>query len=248
MEFNWTTFALEILNFLVLIWILAHFLYRPVRQAVLQRQGTIAASLEAARNEQAAAEALKQQYDRRAADWEAERLHAREQLADEIAAERARLMADVRQTIALEHQKDQALQQRRMLELRQHLASEAVGDAVGFAARLLTRLADAALERRICELLMEDLSRLPEEQLRALRQACVHTTPRVTSAYACTAAMRAAVEAALSTVVGSGVVCEFELDPRLIAGLRVSAGAWVLRCNLADELAFFAEAGTARVT
>ncbi|WES02012.1 F0F1 ATP synthase subunit delta [Bacillus velezensis] len=84
---------------------------------------------------------------------------------------------------------------------------------------------------------MEDLPGLPEEQLRALRQACLHTTPRVTSAYALAPAMRASVDAALAALAGGSVVCDFEQDPRLIAGLRVSAGAWVLRCNLVDELA-----------
>ena len=30
MELDWTTFVLEIVNFLVLVWILQRYLYRPV--------------------------------------------------------------------------------------------------------------------------------------------------------------------------------------------------------------------------
>ena len=30
MAFDWTTFGLEIINFLALLWILKRFLYRPV--------------------------------------------------------------------------------------------------------------------------------------------------------------------------------------------------------------------------
>ena len=37
MELNWTTFALEAVNFMVLVWILKRFLYKPVLAAIAQR-------------------------------------------------------------------------------------------------------------------------------------------------------------------------------------------------------------------
>ena len=43
-------------------------------------------------------------------------------------------------------------------------------------------------------------------------------------------------------MAGKPVECEFEPDPELIAGLRISVGPWVLRCNVRDELNFFAQA------
>ena len=38
MELNWTTFSLEIINFLALLWILKRFLYQPVRATLAQRR------------------------------------------------------------------------------------------------------------------------------------------------------------------------------------------------------------------
>ena len=37
MEINWTTFVLEIVNFLILVWLLKHFFYRPVLAVVARR-------------------------------------------------------------------------------------------------------------------------------------------------------------------------------------------------------------------
>lgn len=248
MEFNWTTFALEILNFLVLIWILTHFLYRPVRNAMRQRSAAIAASLAEAQAQRTAAEELKRQYDRRAADWEIERARARTKLQDEIAAERARLMVNVHAEIAAERKKDQALQQRYMVELREVCRREARDEAAGFTAQLLARLATPALEQRIGEIVLEDLPLLPTEQLQAFRQACLQQTPRISSAYLLPATLRSALQQALSEIVGMPVNCEFMHDESLIAGLRVNAGPWVLRCSLADELMFFARGGEGRMT
>ncbi len=38
MELNWSTLLLEIVNFLVLVWILKRFLYRPVLQVIEERR------------------------------------------------------------------------------------------------------------------------------------------------------------------------------------------------------------------
>ncbi|GAB3551860.1 F0F1 ATP synthase subunit delta [Noviherbaspirillum agri] len=248
MEFNWTTFALEILNFLVLVWILTHFLYRPVRKALDRRKAVIEASIGKAESQQAAAEGLKRQYENRMADWEAERARARAQLADEIAAERVRLMAELHQAIELEREKNHALERRRAIELRQRATREAAAEAASFAARLLSRLASPALERRITEIAIEDLPELPEDRIRALRQACVADEAHITSAYPLSADVRANIAAALSNLAGATVACSFEQDRDLIAGLRMSTGSWVVRCNLADELGFFAETSDARTT
>ena len=45
MEFGWSTFLLEIINFLVLVWLLHRFFYRPVLDIVAERQRQIESSL-----------------------------------------------------------------------------------------------------------------------------------------------------------------------------------------------------------
>ena len=45
MEFNWTTFSFEIINFLILVWILQRFLYKPVTNAIARRKAAIESQL-----------------------------------------------------------------------------------------------------------------------------------------------------------------------------------------------------------
>lgn len=245
MEFSWTTFALEIGNFLVLVWILKRFLYKPVTNALAQRKAAIDASVEQARLLQATAEDLKRQYEGRMADWEAERSRARAQLSDQIAAERTRLLAELRTSIEQEREKNQALEQRRAAEMRQRLAHDARAEAAAFAAQLLSRLASPALEERVSQIAVEDLPRLPEDQITALRQACLDGTGpvRVTSAFALSPEARSKLATALSDVAGRTITCDFGQNDELITGLRLSVGPWVLRCSLADDLIFFAQTG-----
>lgn len=65
MQIDWTTFTLEIINFLVLVWILQRFLYRPVLNALDKRAARMRQQAEDAADARTKAEALKQQYETR---------------------------------------------------------------------------------------------------------------------------------------------------------------------------------------
>lgn len=242
MEFDGTTFALEIINFLVLIWLLQHFLYKPVTTAIARRQGGIEKTLADAQATRSDADALKLQYENRRVEWEQEKAQARQQLQQEMAAERIRLMTALLASLDEERNKLRALEQRRAMEQRQRLEAAARAEGGRFAAHLLSRLAGAELEERIRRILLEDLPQLPEQQRQALRTAGLAEGVKITSAYPLDQSQRADLNEALDRLVGRPVACTFEQDTELVAGLRLSLGPWMLRSSLLDELHFFAEA------
>ena len=244
MEFDWTTYALEIINFLVLVWILQRFLYKPVTRAIAERKAGIEKTLADARAIQGEAESLKRQYENRMADWEQEKAQARVQLLQEMDAERKRLATVLHAALEQEREKFRGLEQRRALELRHRLEEEVLAEGGRFVARLLSRLASPELEERIRELLLEDLLHLADRELQSLRAACQEAGAKmkITSGYPLQEEQRNSLVRALSGLAGNPVACEFGQDPELMAGLRISIGPWVLRSNLRDELKFFAEA------
>ena len=243
MEFDWTTFALEIVNFLVLVWILQRFLYKPVTNAIAERKAAIEKTLADARMVEATAQSLKQQYENRMADWEGEKAKAQAQLTKELEAERVRLKNALHASLEQERERDRALEQRRAMALRHGLEEGALAEGGRFAARLLSRVACAELEEQIRGLLIEDLPHLGDGELQSLRVACqdADAKMRITSRYALGEEQRSSLAQALGRVAAKPVECEFGRDTELIAGLRISIGPWVLRCNLQDELKFFAE-------
>lgn len=247
MEFDGTTFALEIINFLVLVWLLQHFLYKPVTTIIAQRQAGIEKTLADAQATRSEADAIKRQYENRAAEWGQEKAQARQQLQQEMEAERTRLMTALQSALDEERNKRRAVEQRRATEQRQQLEEEARAEGGRFAACLLSRLASAELEERIRRLLLEDLLQLPEQKLQVLRAADQAEKVKITSAYPLGESQRTSLIEALGRLAGRPVACVFEPDPALMAGLRISLGSWVLRANLLDELPFFSEARYADV-
>jgi F-type H+-transporting ATPase subunit b len=243
MGLDWSTFLLELVNFLILIWILKRFLYAPVKTAIEARRQRVEGVLTEAQAARSGAERLRAEYESREQTWAAERDQARAALEQELAAERGRRLDALQVELQGQREKAAILEARQAQETARRAQGEALALAAGFGSRLLARVADPALEARLVEMVIEDLPHLSETHRQVLAAAADDDAGRVhvQSAFPLSDEQRAALESALSAVAGRALRCTLDRDPDLIAGLRIDAGPLVLRANLRDELRFFAE-------
>lgn len=243
MELNWTTFVLEILNFLVLVWILKHFLYRPVLAVIARRRAGIEQTLREASEQQAGAEALKAQYEDRLAEWDRERAQAREALTRDIEAERAARQTEMEAALDREREKARVGEAHRLEDLQRRYTETALAQGARFATRLLESACGPDTEARLVDLFIGDLGRLTPAQVAALRNNHADTPADITvsSAYPLSDDRRERLRQALATLCGEDAAPRFEQDDTLLAGVRITIGAWVLGANVRDELRGFAE-------
>ncbi|MEC4749926.1 F0F1 ATP synthase subunit delta [Methylomicrobium sp. Wu6] len=243
MQLDWTTFILEILNFLVLVWILQRFLYRPVLDLLAARQQKIREASEQAQKQHDEAETLRLHYESRLADWHQECEHSRLQLNEQLALLKTQEMAKLKQALADEEEKLRVRNETLLAAREAELLRSAANQAYGEAARMLNRLASPELTQRIAAVLLQDLAALPENDRALLCKAAgalkENEAATIVSAHSLDLATRAAIETALVTVSGKILPAAFSEDPELIAGLRAIVGECVLHANLADELEFF---------
>jgi F-type H+-transporting ATPase subunit b len=242
-ELNWTTFALEILNFLILVWILQHFLYRPVLKVIAARRASIEKTLADAKAIENDAQALKTEYAGRQAAWQQEKEAARAKLAEEMAEERMRLTAALEASLAEQREKAKVLDARRCADWQRATEEQALALGAAFTSRLLARVAGAELDARLIDIALEDLGRYPADKIRGIAQGAGRGTATVTSAYVMDEAKRNRVSQALAALTGVKPAIQFKEDPQILGGLRIDAGAWVVHANLGDELKFFADVG-----
>lgn len=237
MQLNWSTFLLEAVNFLVLVWILKRFLYKPVLGAMAARKAAIDKTLSDAQTRHEQAQALELQYRNRLAAWEHEKEGLRAALNEELRVQRERLTADLRKSLDEEREKERVLAERRLVEMEDRAAEQAVSKGVEFTARLLERIASPELEARLVAMVLEDLPRL--KQLQGWQDS--QHEIKVASAFPLAEEQRSRIVGALREAIRKNIFAAFEESPALMAGLRISAGPWIVRANLRDELRFFAE-------
>ncbi|MEA3411212.1 MAG: F0F1 ATP synthase subunit delta [Pseudomonadota bacterium] len=243
MELNWTTAVLEIVNFLILVWILKRFLYRPVLRVIEERRAGIEATLAEARERQTRAEDLRARYENRLLEWQQEKQTAREVFQQEMQRSRARALSELDAGLAAEREKSRAVEKRRLREREELQDRKALELGARFATRLVVETAGPDTESRILDLLNAGLEALPEGRRAALRHAVRNTgaVVRVESAHALSAGQRRALERAVHGLLGEGVRSTYHENPDLIAGLRLSVGDWSVGANLRDELQGFVD-------
>jgi F-type H+-transporting ATPase subunit b len=242
LELNWSTFVLEIINFLILVWILKRFFYQPVLEVIARRRAGIEKARADAKTFKDEAQALRGQYENRLAEWERERRAAREQLAKEIEAERAQRLQTLSSELAQERERSAIVEQRRLENLQRQLEQTALTQGAQFATRLMTLAAAPPLQEKLIDLLLQQLETLPAPQLEDLRSGAGTAADgiRVTSAFTLDTTARGRLEQALGACLGTQLPLEYQEDPELLAGVRITIGAWVLHANVKDELTGFA--------
>ena len=236
------TALLEVLNFLVLVWLLKRFFYRPVLAVIDKRQADSEKIITDAEAQRREADALKSEYESRLAGAGKDRDLAMARLKEEIAKERERRLDAVAAEADADRQRRQMLAAREAGEREAALEREAVAIASRFATRILDRLAGPELEAKLADLALDELGADAQEKLAALSTALrdPDVSIKVVTAYSLDAVRRAAFATVLGKLAGREVAPQFYEDPALKAGVCLMAGSWVLMANLRDELNFFA--------
>lgn len=241
MQIDWTTFALEIVNFLALVWLLKRFLYKPVLDVLAERRAGIERILAESRASEARAKALQGEFERRLADWADEKARARARLEADLAGERALGVQALSRALAEERERSAAVDAHRWQQLEQQRDRQAMAQAQRFTAALLGRIADPAIEASLLNRFLDDWAGLPEEQIDKLRRAASEpgAAADVTSAFPLSSEQRQRVVDALAVRLQRTIAVLFDEDGQLLSGLRVSLGSWHLQMNFADELSRF---------
>ncbi len=243
MELNWSTFLLEVFNFLVLVWILKRFLYQPVMNVITRRRATIKNQLAEAKQLHADSDALKEQYEHRLTDWEQERQKAMDKLMHELEEKRLHQLDNLKAELAQEEEKNRVARSRQDKQLMREIELRALQQGAEFASRLLADASGSELENRLFDLLLDGLNAMPTDQTSALSNKWGESPERILvfSAYPLADDKKGQLEETLSRVTGLSAPVFYEQDAKLLAGLNITIGAWVLQLNVRDELQGFTE-------
>jgi F-type H+-transporting ATPase subunit b len=219
MKIDWWTLALQAVNASVLIWLLAHFLFRPVADVIAARQKAAQQLLADASAAKAAAESVQEKGKAEAARLAEHRSEALKAVEAEVATQKAALLAAAQTEVDKLHAAAET-------EIANERRAEAIAAtdragrlAVDIARKLLDRLPGEVRITGFINGIAAGLAKLPDGTRASLG---ANGTPiRITAARALTAPEGEACRTALVKILGRPVSVEFGADPTLIAGLEL---------------------------
>jgi F-type H+-transporting ATPase subunit b len=229
---DWFTVAAQIVNFLILVFLLKRFLYGPIIRAMDERQAQIEADLAAAERKRQEAGQEIETYRQKNREIEAQREKLLRQAAGEADEERKRLVHAAREEADESRSRwRKGIEQEKAAFLRE-LRQRAGQETYAALRRALADLADVELEERITAVFIGRLEQLSPEDRAVFdgRSATVET------AFDLPDAARERLRAALNDLTAD---LQFKRNPDLLCGLELKASghkiAWSLQSYL-DEL------------
>lgn len=253
MPIDWFTVTAQIINFLILVWLLKRFLYQPILDGIDAREHKISSVLSNAETQKKSAEDLEAQYKEKLTNIDAERstiielAKAEAQKATLAALQDAKAQAD-----ALSIKRTNALNTEIQI-LQNEVIDKSVKEVFALSRKVISELADQQLQDKMFDKLLSHLNALNEEQYDGLYQAINknqgHATvrsiaplsqPQCEHLKACLEDILTNQASQRATEQTSGdsltITLNLEVDPQLIAGLALSFGGWKLNWSANEML------------
>ena len=233
MHIDLWTLALQAINAIVLIWLLARFLFRPVTAIVAKRRQAADALLAEATavREQAQKAAAELAQQRQGIGAEADR--ALDDARNAAEAERTRLR-ELGAQDAAQARSEAAIAIARERDAMQHDLDARAGElAVTIARRLLQPLPAAVVTTAMLRGLVEKIAAMPEADRQRLASSDDMT--EIVTAAPLDAAEQAECREMLANALGVTAL-RFSVDPALIAGIELRLPHALIRNSWRDDL------------
>lgn len=239
MLIDWVTVGAQALNFLVLVWLMRRFLYKPILDAIDAREKRIAAELADADAKRAEARRERDEFEQKNEEFDRQRAALLSRATDEVKAERQRLLDEARKAAEAFRAKRQETLADDSRNLNHAIARRTQQEVFAIARKTLMDLAATSLEERVVEVFTRRLRELDGEAKEAFAVALGGATDpaRVRSACELAAEQRAAIQSALDETFDGQIDVRFETAPDLVAGIELVTNGQKLSWSIGEYLA-----------
>ncbi|WP_372826971.1 F0F1 ATP synthase subunit delta [Polaromonas sp.] len=238
MLIDWFTVGAQALNFLILVWLLKRFLYKPVLDAIDAREKRIAEKLADASASKAEALDESNEFRKKNEVFDQDRGERMQKMMDEIGVERERLLDEVRKAAdALRIKRQEALENEQQ-HLHKELGRRTRDEVFSIARKVLTDLGGTSLDQRMSDVFVQRLRALQGQAKEKLSAAVktADTAVLVKSAFELAPAQQEAIQGALTEAIAAENPIRFQTAPDLIGGMELSVGGYKFAWSIHDYL------------
>lgn len=223
MSIDWFTFAAQLLNFFLLVWLLSKYLFKPILKTVEERSQKIKKNLEESAMREEAACKEKELLSQKLEAFEREKEKLLSQAIEEAKRERERLITAAREEYdslrasfqeELKNEKEAAAS-----ELRDNIENE----ILALTRKALEEVAHTSLEGQIAEVFLQKIGTMDVETRKTLIADMGRSSHPIAlkSAFELPLSVRQNLEKRLKEILGHELSCSFEINPAVVCGIEM---------------------------
>ncbi len=241
MLIDWFTIIAQLINFLILVWLLKRFLYKPILHAIDERETQIAGKISNAETIELNAKKESDELQAKIKEIDDQRATLLAKAATKAETERERLLEEAKKEIAFFTEKRRKDFKREEKDINKRIIQQMQNEVFAIIRKVLLDLAGTKLESQIVDAFIQRLSELDEDKnnfikslpssSNSLDQGIIRSTTQLTLK------QRKAIEDAISENFNIKSELQFEIVPDLFSGIEFIMNGQKLAWSIEDYLA-----------
>jgi len=238
MNINWFTVIAQIINFLLLVWLLKKFLYKPVLDAIDEREKKIVARLEDAKSKNEAAKKEQDEFAEKNKQFDAQKKELMDKAIADTKLQKDKLLEDAGKEVDALHAK----QQKAIVDMQQNLkkiiAQQTQKEVFGISRKTLKDLAGVDLEEQAAKLFISRLQQLKDQKKQQFIDAfkSVAKPILIQSAFELQEKQQTEIKKVVDEILGAQTEIEFKAAPEIIGGIELNANGYKLSWSISAYL------------
>lgn len=238
MQISWFTVIAQIINFLVLIWLMKKFLYKPILSAIDDREKKIAAQIAEAKAKTAEAKSEQDEFNKKNQDFDQHKKELTEKAVADANDQRNKLLDDAKTEAATLKEKleKEAIQEQQ--DLHNRIAQKTEKEVFAVTRKTLADLAGLSFEEQAVNTFIKRIDDLDENARKPFLEAFkLDKGPiLVQSSADLPEKQQTAIAHSITKVLGAKPKFEFKTSPDLIGGIELTAKGYKLSWSISEYL------------
>ena len=238
MPIDWFTVAAQAINFLLLVWLMKRFLYKPVLKAIDAREKRIEEQLADARAQKMEAREEKEDFQRKNEIFDQERTELIKSAAEVAKSEKTRLLDEARSSAEALQAKWREGLEKDASRLEEDFQNRVRKDVFFIVRKTLSDLAGEELESKIIDLFLSRLQKMDAEERKSLARItkAPDTSVQLRTAFPLTDEQRNRIDQEVKKLFSLKEEPKFTVEKDLVAGIELAVSGQKISWTIDDYL------------
>jgi len=238
MQINWFTVIAQVINFLVLVWLLKRFLYKPILKAIDERENKIAAQIKDAEAKDAKAKKEQAEFARKNETFDKEKKGLMDKAVAETNEEKEKLLEAARNEATVLRSKLENSWKEMQENLNRDIAHKTQQEVFAIARKTLADLASLGLEEQSANIFIKRLNDLKKEEKQQFIDAFKSGSEPILlqSAFDLPAKQQTDIKSTVNEILGAKTQFQFKTAPEIISGIELTSNGYKLAWSISEYL------------
>lgn len=238
MKINWFTVIAQVINFLILVWLLKKFLYKPILNAIDEREKKIRNQLKDADDKKAVAQKEQDDFKKKNEDFDQQKKELMDKAVADANTQKQQLM-DAAKTEAddLRTKMEKAAKEKQENDNLQ-VTKKIQQQVFAITRKALGDIASISLEEQSANTFNQHLAALKDDEKKQFIDAfkANANTILVRSAFELPAKQQKKINDAVNEVLDTKATLQFKTAPEIISGIELSTNGYKIAWSFSEYL------------